>query len=183
MAEKYLNQYEVKVDCAILHISGLKHEASLILDKDDYETVSKVHWGLMAVGRDPNKKVVPYTIVNRHSVPLGRWLLNVYHSEKRVEHIDRNNHNFLRKNLYVAGKFDYRRRFSLKEQGRICGVYEIKRKDGRIDGYKVEYKDSETNQKRFMCFTARHCNGLEKARKEAYQFRMRLLFQNEMHIA
>lgn len=183
MAEKYLNQYEVREDCVILHISGLKHEASIIIEKDDFETIAKVHWGLMAVGRNPNKKIIPYTIVNRRSIPLGRWLLDVHHSEKRVEHIDRNNHNFLRKNLYVTGKFDYRMRFSIKEEGKICGVFEIKRKDGRIDGYKVEYKDPETRQKRFKCFTAHQYNGLDKAKQQAFQFRMKLLFQKEKHIA
>ncbi|MFC3039768.1 hypothetical protein ACFOGI_05850 [Virgibacillus xinjiangensis] len=179
MAKKYLNQYEMAPDHVLLYISGLKHEATLKIEKDDYESISSKHWGLMAVGKKGNEKIVPYTTVNRASVPLGRWLLDIHHPEKKVEHFDRDNHNFLRENLYVTEKSDYRLRHSLKDDGKICGVFEIKR-NGRVTGYKVEYKEPETAKKKFKCFTASKCNGLTEAKKEAFEFRMDVLKKKEI---
>jgi len=180
MEKKYMNQYEIKDDCVLLHIFGGKHEATIKIEKEDYEVISRVNWGVMAVGRDGNKKLIPYTIINRASIPLGRWLLDVHQAGMRVEHRDRNNHNFLRSNLYVTGKRDYKQQSSISQGGSVCGVFEVRQKDGKHTGFKVQYVDPETNKKRWMCFSARKLNGLENARQQANQFRMSL-FQDSVN--
>lgn len=183
MEKKYINQYEKKEDHVLLHIFGLKYEATIVLEKEDHEVISKVNWGVMAVGRDGNKKLIPYTVVNRVSIPLGRWLLNVHQAGMRVEHRDRNNHNFLRNNLYVTGKRGYKQQFSISHDSSVCGVFEVKQKDGKSTGYKVQYVDLDTNTKKWMCFSAKKCNGLENARKQAIQFRLSLVKNSEDHLA
>jgi hypothetical protein len=183
MEKKYMNQYEVKENHVLLHIFGLKYEATVILEKDDYEAVSRVNWGVMSVGREGNKKLIPYTVINRTSIPLGRWLLNVHQAGMRVEHHDRNNHNFLRSNVYVTGKRDYKQQLSISQEGSVCGVFEVKQKDGKSTGYKVQYVDAETNTKKWMCFSAKKCNGLENARKQAIQFRLSLVQKSSKELA
>lgn len=175
MDRKYVNEYVVKEDHVLMYIYGLKHEATIILEKEDYEAVSKVHWGLMAVGKEGYKKIIPYTTIERVSTPLGRWLLNIHESGKRVEHRDRNHHNFLRSNLYVAGKHDYKQKISKNGDGLICGVYEIRRNTGKVTGYRVQYTNPETKKKDWISFTARAFDGLEKAKEEAIRFKMNLI--------
>lgn len=183
MERKYVNEYAFMEDHVLLTIYGLKHEAKLRIEKSDYEAVSSLHWGLMAVGRDGNKKIVPYTTLDRTSIPLGRWLLSVNDSGKRVEHRDRNNHNFMRNNLYIAGKGDYKQQVSIHEDGLICGVYEIKQKSGKVTGYKVQYTNIETAKKEWATFNARAFKGLEQAKQEAIRFKLSLIENNIRAIA
>lgn len=183
MEKKYVNEYVTKKDHVLLYIYGLKHEATILLEKEDYDTVSKVHWGLMAVGREANKKIIPYTTIDRTSIPLGRWLLNVNESGKRVEHKDRNNHNFLRNNVYVTGKRDYKQQVSKHGDDLICGVFEIKQKSGKVTGYKVQFNNLETNKKDWSSFNAREYKGLEKAKEQAVIFKLSLISSGIKEIA
>jgi hypothetical protein len=183
MEKKYMNEYVVKENHVQLYIYGLKHEATILLEQKDFEVVSRVHWGLMAVGREGNKKIIPYTTINRTSIPLGRWLLNVNEAGKRVEHRDRNNHNFLRNNIYVAGKHDYKQQISKHGEDLICGVYEIKQKSGKVTGYKVQINNPDTDKKDWISFNAREFKGLERAKQEAIRFKMSLIDSNMEAIA
>lgn len=178
MKKAYQNQYIEMEDHVILYIYGLKHEAKILIEKSDYEAVSKMHWGLMSVGRKGYQKIVPYTTINRTSVPLGRWLLNVTEKGKRVEHIDRNNHNFLRSNLYIVNKQDYKRQVSKNAKDMICGIYEIKQKNGKVTGYKIQYTNPQTQKKEWKTFNANTFKSLEKAKKEAIRFKMNLIYRN-----
>ncbi|PLS19377.1 hypothetical protein CVD28_02885 [Bacillus sp. M6-12] len=180
MEKKYLNKFVVMKDHVLLYIYGLKHEATIVLEKEDYENVSKVHWGLMAVGREGNKKIIPYTTIDRTSIPLGRWLLNVQETGKRVEHRDRNNHNFLRNNIYVAGKRDYKQQISKHGEDLICGIYEIKQKSGKVTGFKVQFTNSESNKKEWISFNAREFKGLDNAKEEAIRFKLSLIEDNSI---
>lgn len=175
MERKYVNEYVFMEDHVLLTIYGLKHEAKLKIEKSDFDAVSSLHWGLMAVGREGNKKIIPYTTIDRTSIPLGRWLLSVNNSGKRVEHRDRNNHNFMRDNLYVAGKGDYKQQVSKHEEGLICGVYEIKQKSGKVTGYKVQYTNVETAKKEWVTFNASAYQGLEEAKNQAVRFKLSLI--------
>jgi hypothetical protein len=173
--KKYVNEYVFKEDHVLLTIYGLKHEATLILEKEDYDTVSTMHWGLMAVGRVGNKKIIPYTTIDRTSIPLGRWLLNVNEAGKRVEHRDRNNHNFLRSNLYVGGKHDYKQQVSKHNVDSICGIYEIKQKSGKVTGYKVQITNPNSIKKDWITFNSRALKGLKNAKEEAIRFKLSLI--------
>jgi hypothetical protein len=183
MVGRYENHYEEKEDFILLHIYGLKYDATILLEKEDYPHVSTVHWGLMAVGKKGNQKIIPYTVIHRVSTPLGRWLLNVTDADAKVEHKDRNNHNFLRNNIYVVSKTEYRQRFSRTDKHEVCGVCAVRQKKGNITGYKVEYKIPETNEKKWRYFSKRQYNGLENAKKEAIAFRLQLLNGDMQRVA
>lgn len=174
MQKKYINEYVKKEDHVLLYIYGLKYEAIITLELEDYDKVSKVHWGLMAVGKEGSKKIIPFTTINRTSISLGRWLLNVHDSNKRVEHKDRNNHNFLRNNIYIAGKNDYKQQVSKHSDDTICGIYEVNH-NGNVTGYKVQIRNPETNKKKWVTFSAKAFKGLNNAKLEAIQFKMSLV--------
>jgi hypothetical protein len=173
--ERYLNCYEVKEDCVLMHISGLKNEATLLIGIADYRLISSVHWGLMSVGKEGFKKLIPYTCVERASIPLGRWLLGVYEKDKRVEHKDRNNLNFLRNNLYCISKNDFKQQISLRGESRVCGIHEVKRKNGNITGYKVEYRPEDELKKRARYFSSFKYHGLNEAKEEAISFKLHMI--------
>lgn len=183
MERKYVNEYEFMGDHVQLTIYGLKHEATLKIEKDAYESVKTMHWGLMAVGREGNKKIIPYTTVDRTSIPMGRWLLGVNGTGKRVEHRDRDNHNFLADNLYIAGKCDYKQQVSKNSDDLICGVYEIKQKSGKVTGYRVQFTNPDTEKKDWATFNARAFQGLERAKLEAIKFKQNLIDNNIQAIA
>jgi len=166
------NEYRIIDDSTMeLHVFGGKYEVKVIFDKEDFKTISSVHWGAMGIGRD--KKPYPYTQKNKKSILLPKWLLNVKkNSGLKVEHRDRNQLNCKRDNIYIVHNKSMRNRKALND-GLYIGVHKVVQHNGNHTGYNVSYVD--TGKKKVKYFSNIEFEGAEAALQAAIKFRDSLM--------
>lgn len=177
MSRLYRNSFQIQQGNVVMRVFGGKHTAEITFDECDNTKISSVKWGLMEVGKDGAKTLTPYTVVNRKSIPLGRWLLGIKDNNKKVEHIDRNNMNFKRDNLHVVDKEGLKNKIPVKGKKEPTGVFLVRQANGNETGYKVEQKTG--GNRKFRYFSKFKYGSMEVALEEARKYREKLL-KNQM---
>lgn len=171
---KCQNEYRVIDDSTMeLHIFGGKYEVKVIFDKEDFKRISSVHWGAMALGKKTDTKPYPYTTVNRKSILLPKWLLNVdKNMGLKVEHKDRNQLNCKRDNIYIVHRKSIRNKKALNDELYI-GVHKVIQNNGNHTGYRVSYVDGDKKKSKY--FSKFEFEGAEAALQAAIKFRDSLM--------
>lgn len=164
----YKNEYIMNSEYGILKIFGGKYSAEIKFSKSDFPTLSKVGWGLMSVGKEGYKILIPYTVVNKKSLAMGKYLMGIDNvPNMRVEHKNCDNLDYQRDNIYVIHKSDFKKK-PPRNSTNIKGVYELRQKNGNITGFVVEYKID--GQRKHKYFSKIKYGNLDNALNEAAKF-------------
>lgn len=169
---KYENGYIIKNNHVELHIFNKEVSVIVVFDKEDYSNLSKYFWCFKYIGRTGHQQICIYTYLMRCQVNLGRFLLDVNDSNVRVEHKNRNCLDFQRNNLYIVHKNQYKHKIPQKTEN--FGICHVKRKNGHIVGYRVQYI-SNNGKKKVKYFGIKKYGTLATAEEKAIEFREQII--------